>query len=112
MLDRASFQLMQRRPLLLNVARGALIDEKALVQALDEGLLAGAGLDVLSAEPPVLGKHPLMGRENVILTPHVAFYSDTALNQNRVISARNIRHFFAGRFDQVFRLVHHAQDVR
>jgi lactate dehydrogenase-like 2-hydroxyacid dehydrogenase len=109
LIDGSAFLKMDRRPQLVNVARGGLIDEKALVYALDNRLISGAALDVLADEPPKLKKHPLLGRENVILTPHVAFYSDQALFENRKISALNIKHFMNGRFDQVFRFVHHAQ---
>jgi D-3-phosphoglycerate dehydrogenase len=109
MLDAGAFAKMDRRPLLINVARGMLIDEPALLEALDSGRISAAALDVLAQEPPAIDGHPLAGRDNVILTPHVAFYSDQSLLENREISALNIRHFFAGRFDQVFRFIHHAQ---
>jgi glyoxylate reductase len=64
-------RLMQPHAVLINTARGALVDEPALVRALDEGWIAGAGLDVLAQEPPHSG-NPLLTRSNVILTPHVA----------------------------------------
>lgn len=104
-LNRAAFASMRRRPLLINVARGGLVDERALAEALDSGQIAGAGLDVLVDEPPGLHNHPLVGRDNVVLTPHVAFFSDHSLRQNRTISARNIRHVLEGRPELVFRLV-------
>jgi len=71
---------MKRNALLINTARGGLIDERALVQALDEGLIAGAGFDVLTVEPPHEG-NPLLDvrRTNFILTPHVAWASDGAM---------------------------------
>jgi D-3-phosphoglycerate dehydrogenase len=96
---------MRRKPLLLNVARGALIVEADLVEALDRGLIAGAALDVLTQDSPDLAKHPLAGRDDVLLTPHVAFYSDSALDDLRRISAENVRAFLEGRPDEVFRLV-------
>ena len=104
-IDRSACDAMRRKPLLINVARGALVDETALVDALDSGQVSAAALDVLADEPPALKGHPLAGRGDVILTPHVAFYSEQALHQNRVISARNIRYFFEERVDEVFRLV-------
>ena len=71
---------MRRSALLINTARGGLVDEAALVEALDEGLIAGAGFDVLTAEPPKSG-NPLLDlrRPNFILTPHVAWASDEAM---------------------------------
>jgi D-3-phosphoglycerate dehydrogenase len=62
---------------LINTARGSIVDEEALAQALDQGHLAGAALDVLSQEPPSMS--PLFGRHNVILTPHMSFYSAESL---------------------------------
>lgn len=105
LLNRAAFARMRRRPLLLNVARGALIVEADLVDALDRGLVAGAALDVLAQDSPDLSRHPLAGRDAVLLTPHVAFYSESALADLRRISAQNVRSFLEGRPDEVFRLV-------
>ncbi len=96
---------MRRKPLLLNVARGGLIVESDLVDALDRGLVAGAALDVLTEDSPDLGHHPLAGRKDVLLTPHVAFYSESSLADLRRISAQNVRAFLEGRPDEVFRLV-------
>jgi D-3-phosphoglycerate dehydrogenase len=62
---------------LINTARGSIVDEEALALALDRGQLAGAALDVLPQEPP--SGSPLFGRDNVILTPHMSFYSAESL---------------------------------
>lgn len=105
LLNRAAFALMRRKPFVLNVARGGLIIEPDLVEALDQGLVAGAALDVLAQDSPDLLQHPLAGRHDVLLTPHVAFYSESALADLRRISAGNIRAFLEGRPDEVFRLV-------
>src|SRR5271157_5996618 len=80
LIDLAAFRKMKRNALLINTARGGLVDESALIQALDEGLIAGAGFDVLAVEPPRDG-HPLpdLRRTNFILTPHVAWASDGAM---------------------------------
>ncbi|HEY6282121.1 MAG TPA: D-2-hydroxyacid dehydrogenase [Burkholderiales bacterium] len=71
---------MKKTALLINTARGGLVDEAALIRALDEGLIAGAGFDVLTKEPPREG-NPLLElrRPNFILTPHVAWASDNAM---------------------------------
>ncbi|HEX3382329.1 MAG TPA: D-2-hydroxyacid dehydrogenase [Paraburkholderia sp.] len=80
MLAMPEFRAMKRKPLIINTARGGLVDEEALVRALDEGLISGIGFDVLSGEPPA-ADNPLMriaARPNVIVTPHVAWASDEA----------------------------------
>ncbi len=105
LVDRAAFAKMRRRPALINVARGGLVVEADLVAALDAGLVRGAALDVLAEDSPDLGHHPLVGRRDVLLTPHVAFYSESAMNDLRRLSAANIRAFLEGRPDDVFRLV-------
>jgi glycerate dehydrogenase len=80
LIDINAMRKMKRNALLINTARGGLVDETALIQALNEGLIAGAGFDVLSVEPPRNG-HPLLDvrRPNFILTPHVAWASDGAM---------------------------------
>jgi glycerate dehydrogenase len=80
LIDLAAMRRMKRNALLINTARGGLVDEGALIQALDEKLIAGAGFDVLTVEPPRNG-HPLLDvrRPNFILTPHVAWASDGAM---------------------------------
>jgi glycerate dehydrogenase len=80
LIDLAALRKMKRSALLINTARGGLVDEVALIQALDEGLIAGAGFDVLTVEPPRNG-HPLLDvrRHNFILTPHIAWASDGAM---------------------------------
>lgn len=71
MIDAAALSLMRPGSWLINTARGGLVDDEALVEALRRGHLAGAGLDVFSQEP-MPADHPLLSLENVVLTPHVA----------------------------------------
>lgn len=81
LLSTAEFRQMKRHPLVINTARGGLVDEAALIAALDEGLIAGAGFDCLTVEPPP-NDHPLIAalvRPNLIVTPHVAWASQEAM---------------------------------
>ncbi len=71
MLKEEQFRLMKPGALFINTGRGPTVDEAALIRALQEGWIAGAGLDVLETEPPG-GNNPLLGMDNVILTAHVA----------------------------------------
>jgi len=105
MLDSSAFSRMEKKPLLLNVARGGLLNEAALAQALDAGRLAGAALDVLATDSPELPGHPLAGRKDVLLTPHVAFYSETAMAELARICAGNVTAWWEGRPGEVFRWV-------
>jgi phosphoglycerate dehydrogenase-like enzyme len=86
MLGEREFSRMKRGTLLVNTARGPLVQEQALLAALDSGNLAGAALDVLENEPryhPGLLRHP-----NCLITPHMAFYSEAALVDMRKGAAR------------------------
>lgn len=98
MIGLAEFQRMKRTALVINTARGGLIDEDALVQALTEGLIAGAGMDVVSSEPPP-ADHPFMalvGRPDFILTPHTAWAGNTARAAMAEQLIRNIENFQKG----------------
>lgn len=86
------FRSLQRKPIFLNLGRGASVDEKALLQALEQGQICGAALDVLQEEQPSPGSHPLFGREDVIITPHAAFYSEQSI---RVLQDRSCDNLIA-----------------
>ena len=95
--------LTKRHPGIFEKLSGSL--EADLVRALDAGQVSGAALDVLSEDSPDLAQHPLAGRRDVLLTPHVAFYSEAALADLRRISAQNIAAYLQGRMGDLFCLV-------
>jgi len=98
LIGRPEFALMQRRPLLINAARGGLVDEEALAEALTSGQIAGAAFDVATAEPPPRD-HPLMRLlhlPNFILTPHIAWASREAIQALADQVVDNIEAFMAG----------------
>lgn len=99
------FKKMKKHPILINVARGGMIDEEDLVEALENGLLRGAGLDVLQSEVPDLARCKLVNRENVIITPHSAFFSDDSIEACERISTENITYYLNGEKDKVFKIV-------
>ena len=115
LMNRQTFRLMKRGALLINTARGGIVETDALVWALDEGIVGGAGLDVLEGEELVkeerqllsqdfpkeklvtaLKNHILLHRENVVITPHIAFDSREALQRILETTVTNITSFLSG----------------
>ncbi len=94
----AELKQMKREALLINAGRGGLVDEEALAHALQTGIIAGAGIDVLSSEPPRQG-NPLLDLDlpNLIVTPHVAWASGEAMQIMADQLVDNIEAFVAGR---------------
>jgi glycerate dehydrogenase len=86
---------MQRTALLINTARGALIDEPALVRALLDGVIAGAALDVLTLEPPP-SEHPLVSAPRCLITPHQAWTSRAARERLLAVTVANVEGFISG----------------
>ena len=87
---------MKPTAVLLNTARGPVVDSAALSDALNEGRLAGAGIDVFEIEPPIAKEHPLCHAKNTVLTPHVAFASKEALEARADIVFANLWKYFTG----------------
>ena len=87
--------MMKRTALLINTARGPLIDEGAQAEALAAGGIAGAGLDVLATEPPPTD-HPLVGAEHCQMTPHIAWASRASRRRLLQIAVDNVAAFLAG----------------
>lgn len=95
LMNAAAFAQMKKGAYLINTARGPLVDEPALIAALDSGHLGGAALDVVTSEP-LPTDSPLLGRDNVILTPHTAFYSVEALEELQTKCASDVARVLSG----------------
>ena len=90
---------MKKSAILINTARGPVVDNAALAEALKNGSIAGAGIDVFDMEPPIPGDYPLLTAPHTILPPHVAFATDEAMEIRADITISNIEHWIAG--DQI-----------
>ena len=95
LIDTERLALMKPAAFLVNTSRGGLVDEAALAAALNEGRLAGAGLDVLSVEPPPAG-NPLLQTKNCLITPHIAWATRSARERLLAAAAANVRSFLSG----------------
>ncbi len=96
LIDAVAIAKMKQGAVLLNTARGAVVDSKALADALNAGKLSGAGIDVFENEPPLAKNHPLCSAKNTVVTPHVAFASREALEKRADIVFANIEKWLAG----------------
>jgi phosphoglycerate dehydrogenase-like enzyme len=94
-IDASAFARMRRGALLVNVARGKLVDESALLNALRSGRLRGAGLDVFAREPLPDG-HPLWSMDNVVVTPHVSAVTGGYWERETGVMVRNLERFLRG----------------
>lgn len=94
----AELAAMKTSAVIVNTARGGVVDEKALIAALQDGRLAGAGLDVFDDEPPQRS-HPLLELEQCILSPHIAGLTAECGERMAMASVQNILDFFSGRID-------------
>lgn len=95
MVNRALLATMKPGAIFINTARGGLVDDEALAEALRSGRLLAAGLDVLTAEPPAAA-HPLVGLENCFITPHIAWATEEAIARLVAITADNLQSAAAG----------------
>lgn len=94
-IDRRALELMKPTAVLLNIARGELVDEAALVEALQQGGIRGAGLDVFEQEP-LPGDHPLLQLDNVILTPHSSGYTPDTPRRRMEAAVENVERIANG----------------
>jgi phosphoglycerate dehydrogenase-like enzyme len=91
----AELRAMKPTAYLVNIARGPIVDEEALIQALREGWIAGAGLDVFEQEP-LPDRSPLWGMENVLISPHVAGFTPHYDERAAALFARNLARYLSG----------------
>ncbi|MGE8005627.1 2-hydroxyacid dehydrogenase [Lysinibacillus sp. NPDC093216] len=97
LISKDKLQLMKESAILINCARGPIVDNDALADALNEGRIAGAGIDVFDMEPPIPGDYKLLHAKNVILTPHVGFFTDEAMELRAEIAFDNTIAFLEGK---------------
>jgi phosphoglycerate dehydrogenase-like enzyme len=96
LINKEKLSLMKENAILINTARGPVIDSTALAEALNSGKIAGAGIDVFEVEPPIPNDHVLFGAKNLIVTPHVAFATAEAFQKRAVIVFDNIEKWLQG----------------
>ncbi|HLR91485.1 MAG TPA: 2-hydroxyacid dehydrogenase [Atopostipes sp.] len=95
-LSREKLSLMKPEAIIINAARGPIIDNDALAELLNDGKIAGAGIDVFDMEPPIPEDYPLLSAKNAVLTPHVAFLTDESMVNRAHIAFENIEKYLEG----------------
>ena len=95
----------EKKPVFINTGRGGTVVEEDLIQALDRGWISAAGLDVLSSENVDFSKLPFLGRDNVILTPHAAFYSEQSARALQDIACETVIGVLTGDLSRVSKIV-------
>lgn len=96
MIGAAQIALMKPSAILINTARGPIVDTDALVEALEEGCIAGAGLDVLDTEPPFDPNLPILHAPNTIVAPHIGFATQEAIDDRAHMAIGHVREFLVG----------------
>ena len=100
MINKSVFDTFKKSPVFVNTSRGLTVDEHELCEALRDGRISRAGLDVIVAEEPNFSEE-IFSAPNVFFTPHAAFYSETALDAANVTAATNVVEFLTGNCDKV-----------
>lgn len=95
-LSREKLEMMKESSILINAARGPIVDNDALAELLNNGKIAGAGIDVFDMEPPIPADYPLLSAKNAVLTPHVAYLTDESMVARAHIAFDNVEKFIEG----------------
>jgi len=103
LISKEKLELMKESAILINCARGPIVDNDALADALNEGRIAGAGIDVFDMEPPIPGDYKLVQAKNAILTPHVGFLTNEAMELRAKIAFDNTMTFLEGKPQNIIR---------
>lgn len=101
LIDAQKLSLMKKSAILINVARGPVVNAKDLAEALNNGVIAGAGIDVFDSEPPLPEDEPLLHCKNILLTPHIAFASEQSMSLRAEIVFDNLAAWMEGRQQNV-----------
>lgn len=101
LVSREKLSLMKSTAILINTARGPVVDEAALADFLKKGKIAGAGIDVYDTEPPLPPDHPLLSTPHTVLTPHEGFFTKEAMEKRAVLVFRNLRSWAEGKQENV-----------
>jgi len=96
-IDQTAFDRMSNRPVIINTARGPVVDEKALLNALKSGVIHSAGLDVFEMEPPGKDQEELLEHPHVVSTPHIAWYSESSIVELQRRAADNLIGLLTGK---------------
>lgn len=104
LISKEKIDLMKKSAILINTARGPIVDNKALAEALKEGRLAGAGIDVFDMEPPLPLDYPLLGAPNTVVAPHVGFATKEAMVRRANITFKNIEKWIEGNPQNLIKL--------
>lgn len=103
LINKDNIKLMKKNAVLINTARGPVVDSEALADALKSGKIAGAGVDVFEVEPPIPSSHILFGAPNLVVTPHVAFATKESMVKRAEIVFDNIDKYLEGKPQNVIK---------
>ena len=101
MINKSRLELMKPTSLLINTGIGPIVDNNALAKALEDGIIAGAGIDRVDMEPPIPMDYPLLDAPNTIIVPHIGFATEEALVRRAEITVNNIVKWEKGKQENI-----------